>query len=348
MNYIGSKHSLLNFLVESIVKVTGNDNDMVFCDIFAGTGSVGIHFKKLGYKIISNDLQYYSYVLNKHYIENHSELSFDKLIAELPELSNADIPDKKNAVCNYLNNIEGYEGFVFNNYCKNGDRLYFTEDNGKKCDAIRNKLDEWKKDNKISENEYYFLLATLIECIDKHANTTSVYGAFLKQIKRSASTTFNYRALPLFVNENIHQIFNEDANELVKKIKSDILYLDPPYNARQYSSNYHVLETIAKNDNPAIKGKTGLRNTDNQKSKYCSKRTVKQEFKKLIENADTKYIFLSYNNEGLLSLEDIKEVMSSRGEYGFFTKEYNRYKADSNRDYSANRTVEYLHYVVIA
>ena len=107
-----------------------------------------------------------------------------------------------------------------------------------------------------------------------------------------------------------------------------------------------MIETIAKYDNPKIHGKTGLREYENQKSSYCSKQKVKKEFKDLILNAKVKYIFLSYNNEGIMSLDDIKEIMSLRGKYGYFTKKYSRFKADKNRNYKADKTVEYLHYTV--
>ena len=100
---------------------------------------------------------------------------------------------------------------------------------------------------------------------------------------------------------------------MAKKIHGDVLYLDPPYNARQYCSNYHVLETIARYDNLELSGVTGLRDSSSQKSKFCSKRTVVETFEDLIKNAQFKYIFLSYNNEGLMSLDTIKEIMSSHG-----------------------------------
>jgi len=143
------------------------------------------------------------------------------------------------------------------------------------------------------------------------------------------------------------QIFNEYINSLIGKISGDILYLDPPYNQRQYATNYHLLETIAKYDNPKIYGKTGLREYQDQKSLYCSRVQVREIFKDLILKADVKYIFLSYNNEGLMSLEDIKEIMSLKGEYGFFSKEYNRFKADDKREQKFNKTTEYLHYSII-
>lgn len=351
MNYIGSKLSLLGFLEESINKVVKKDCN-VFCDLFAGTGAVGVYFKRRGYKIISNDIQYYSYVLNRHYIKNHRPLRFNRLIDVVDGLKKCKLLDRGNIVLNYLNKLKGQKGFIFNNYCLGGtknkeeQRMYFSDENGTKCDAIRKKIEEWKNNKLIDDDEYYYLLASLVESIDKYANTASVYGAFLKQLKKSAQRAMVLEPAELIINDKEHKVYNEDINSVVGKIKGDILYLDPPYNQRQYATNYHILETIAKYDNPKIYGKTGLREYSNQKSAYCSRNQVKKSFKDLIDNAKVRYIFLSYNNEGLMSAADIKEVMASRGKYGFFTKEYSRFKADKNREYKAEKTIEYLHYVV--
>jgi len=353
MNYIGSKLSLLEFLEESINKVVDKNCD-TFCDLFAGTGIVGRHFKKRGYKIIANDIQYYSYVLNRHYIGNHEELKFSKLVKEVPELKNIELEEKKNFVCHYLSNIRSVKGFIYNNYCvggtknKNEKRQYFSDENGMKCDAIRQKIEEWKTRDLVSDDEYYFLITSLLESTDKYANTASVYGAFLKKLKRAAQNSLILKPAQLIINDREHEVFNEDINKISEKIQGDILYLDPPYNHRQYATNYHLLETIAKYDNPKIHGKTGLRDYQNEKSLYCSRSQVKKAFKDLILKAKAKYIFLSYNNEGLMTLADIKEIMSLRGKYNHFTKDYSRFKADKteNRDYKATKTVEYLHYVV--
>ncbi len=353
MNYIGSKLSLLEFLDESINKVVDKNCD-TFCDLFAGTGVVGSHFKKKGYKIIANDIQYYSYVLNRHYIGNHKELPFLKLINKIPELKSIEVKNRKDFVCDYLSNSKGVKGFIYKNYCFGGtknkkeQRQYFSDENGMKCDAIRQKIEDWKNKKLISDNEYYFLIASLVESIDKYANTAAVYGAFLKELKKTAQKKLVLKPAELIINEQDHNIFNEDINKVLKKVKGDILYLDPPYNQRQYATNYHLLETIAKYDNPNIYGKTGLRDYQDQKSLYCSRSQVKKAFQDLMLKAKAKYIFLSYNNEGLMTLEDIKKIMSSRGKYGYFTKEYSRFKADKskNRNYKANKTTEYLHYVI--
>ena len=142
-----------------------------------------------------------------------------------------------------------------------------------------------------------------------------------------------------------NKVLNKDANWVAKHNPVDVLYLDPPYNHRQYATNYHLLETIAKNDKPLVHGKTGLREYSSQKSLYCSRTQVKSVFNDLIANAKAKYIFLSYNNEGLLAINDIKEIMEQRGQYGYATMDYHRFRADSTRDYKADSTIEYLHYV---
>ncbi|MBU4360812.1 DNA adenine methylase [Candidatus Parcubacteria bacterium] len=353
MNYIGSKLSLLKFLEESIEKVAGKNNQ-VFCDLFAGTGAVGSYFKEKGYSVIANDIQYYSFVLNKHYIENHKILNFKNLIKKIPELKDIKAKERGKFVCEYLSNLKGKKGFIFKNYCLGGtenkkvQRQYFSDENGIKCDTVRQKIENWKEEKLINNQEYYFLLTSLIESIDKYANTASIYGAFLKHLKTTAQKEFVLKPASMIVNDQEHKVFNEDINKLIKKINGDILYLDPPYNHRQYATNYHLLETIAKYDNPKIHGKTGLREYEDQKSLYCQKTQVKKAFKDLIMNAKVKYIFLSYNNEGLMTADDVKEIMSLRGKYGYFTKNYNRFKADrdENRDFKNNKTTEYLHYVV--
>lgn len=352
MNYIGSKKSLLQFLEESIYQIVGK-KDFSFLDLFAGTGIVGSYFKGKGHSIIANDLQYYSFVLNRNYIKNYQILKFELLEKDLTELKKIDIAKKAEFVCSFLNNIEPKEGFIYNNYCLGGtlncqfQRQYFSDKNGKKLDAIRQKIEQWQQENKVNDDEYYFLLASLIENIDKVANTASVYGAFLKQLKKSAQKEFSMKPADFLLSENQHEVYNCNIENLITKVHGDVLYLDPPYNQRQYSANYHLLETIARYDNPQIKGKTGLRNYVNQKSKFSQKNEVLKSFTNIINNAKVKYIFLSYNNEGLMTTQEIAEIMAKRGSYGLFTKTYQRFKADKskNRNYQNNLVIEYLHYV---
>ena len=342
MNYIGSKYSIIDFLEVSIDKTlklckeNRTPSEMVFADLFAGTGVVIGSFKKQGYSIIANDIQYYSYVITKHMIENNGNLDkerCDRLISE-------------------LNNLDGIEGFIYKNYSYGGTegqefrRMYFSDYNAKKGDAIRSTIEEWFGNGKSNEKEYFFLLGSLINSIDKCANTASVYGAYLKQLKKSASKQMELIPLPIMHGKVDCKVYNEDISELIKNVSGDILYLDPPYNARQYCSNYHLLETIAKYDNPVIKGKTGLRDYSEQKSVFCLKDKVADAFAELIKNANFKYIFLSYNNEGLMSFDTIEKIMKKYGKYKVYMQQHRRFKADNARECKADSTIEYLHCLI--
>ncbi len=329
MNYIGSKNKLSDFIRQTVYDVVDKDlSNKIFCDLFAGTGIVGRNFKAETRKVISNDFEFYSYALNRNYIGNHQKFDYENLIEE-------------------LNSIDGKSGFISEEYSENGrsKRLYFSEENGKKIDAIRQKIEDWKIAKKINEDQYYLLLCSLLEAADKIANTASVYGAFLKQIKKSAQKKLEIVPALFELTENAHEVYNEDSNSLIQKIEGDILYLDPPYNARQYGANYHLLNTIAKYDHFSPKGKTGLR--DYQKSKYCSKVEVAKSFEDLIKNAKFQHIFLSYNNEGLMAESEIRNILSKFGKYDIFTTEYQRFRADKeeNRNHKASGTTEYLYYL---
>lgn len=353
MNYIGSKFSLLKFLDQSIVSIAG-DKPGVFLDLFAGTGAVGAHFKKRGYSVVANDFQHYSYVLNRHYIGNSSKLTFRNLNKEIPALASMSEQERAGFICNYLSVLKGVKGFIYRNYCLGGTknkkipRQYFSDENGMRCDGVRQQIELWKDQGSINEDEYFFLLASLIESIDKYANTASVYGAFLKHLKKSASRSLVIKPAEIILSKNKHRVYKQEINSLIPNVSGDILYLDPPYNHRQYATNYHLLETIARYDNPKIYGKTGLREYQHQKSLYASRAQVKSTFRELVLAANAKYIFLSYNNEGLMTPDDVKEIMTLRGKYGFFTKDYARFRADKpeNRNHKAHRTTEYLHYVI--
>jgi len=331
MNYIGSKNKLSSFIKNTVYSVVGEDmSEMVFCDIFAGTGIIGRIFKQEVKQVISNDFEYYSYVLIRNYIGNHNPVTDkERLIEE-------------------LNNIKLVKGFIYKNYCVGGGsgRQYFSDENGKKIDAIRQQIEKWKINNTIIEDDYYFLLASLLESSDKIANTASVYGAYLKHLKKTAQKSLILEPACFETNGNEHIVFQDDSNRLIKNIEGDILYLDPPYNSRQYGANYHILNTIAKYDTFVPRGKTGLRNY--KKSTYCSKGSVQESFEDLIRNARFRYIFLSYNNEGLMSAKTVKQIMKKYGKYDLKTTGYKRFKADAdiNRNHKADKTEEYLHILV--
>jgi adenine-specific DNA-methyltransferase len=326
MHYLGSKKKLLPFIQKTIGGVVGTDlSRTTFCDLFAGAGNVGRAFKTGVHEIISNDMEYYSFVLNRNYIGNHK-----------------DIPDGQQYI-DELNRLPLiHNGFIYRHYCKGGGtgRQYFSDDNGKKIDTIRQGIEELKRTANIADDLYYFLLASLLESADKLANTTACYTAYLKHLDPKSQKPLILQPADFAINANTHRVFNENADTLIKNISGDVLYADPPYNHRQYGGDYHLLNTIARYDDFIPVGLTGRRVY--QKSDWGSCRKVENTLDNLLRDAQFKYIFLSYNNEGIMSPETIKEAMSKHGRYDCVSTEHKRFKS-SQGEHKAKKTVEYIH-----
>ena len=303
MRFIGSKTNLLNN-IKQVIDENCSDHNEIFCDIFSGTGAVSRFFKQ-DYQIISNDLLYFSYILTAATIENNTIPSFEKLKTKgitdpFAYLESNELP------------LSLVNGFITEEYSPKGKagRMYLIEDNAERIDFIRTTIEEWKTKKWIDSYEYKYLLACLIEGVPFVSNTTGTYGAYLKKWDKRAFKHFELYKLAVVDNQRRNICYNEDANELIKKISGDILYIDPPYNDRQYLPNYHVLETIAKYDSPCLKGITGVRPYANEKSSYCIKSKVKDAFDDLIKNADFKHIVISYSDDGLLSTEEIIDILA--------------------------------------
>ncbi len=294
-------------------------------DIFAGSGIVSKNFKKQGYKVYANDLLYFSYVLLKGTLGLNQKPQFRKLgipdpIAYLNNLDPAHFP------------IDTDRFFIYRNYSPNEDceRMYFQNQNALKIDLIRLTIEEWKKEGLLTEEEYFYLLAALIEAVPYVSNIAGVYGAYLKHWDRRTYNPLMLKHPELVDNEEENPCYNQDANQLAGKIKADLLYCDPPYNERQYVSNYHILETIAKYDYPTLNGITGIRAYgEEEKSLYSRKKKASIAFDDLIKKTKCRYILVSYNNEGILKTEQIEKILKKYGKadtYRFYEYPYRRYK----------------------
>ena len=326
MRYIGSKLRLTNFIEKVVKEHCGEDlSGKVFCDLFAGTGVVGRHFCPMVKNVIANDFEKYSYVSNYVGLRGFDE-------------------DVVQSFLDTLNGIEGTtESSLYQCYSEGGSggRLYFSKENGMKLAEARLRLSANKT---LSRKNYMAILLSIIDGADKVANTMSTYGAYAKKLKSNSEKPI-YFALPKYAEKAsyLNQVYLGDSNELIKHIQGDILYLDPPYNNRQYGSNYHVLNAITVGEAPETDSVTGVRKDDYNKSEYCREKTVGKALDELISNAKFEWIFLSYNNEGLLSFDEIRKIMSKYGDYSVEGTEYQRYKADNNRKQAANGVVEYIH-----
>ena len=340
MRYIGGKSQLLGD-IEAVINKNAFGDESVFCDIFSGTGSVARHFKPK-YEVHSNDILHFSYVIQKATVENNERPIFSKLndigIADpVKFLEEADIVETK------MNNL-----FITRNYSpnENCDRMYISNRNALRVDFIRSTIESWSKANLISEMEYYYLLAALIEGVPFVSNITGTYGAYLKQWDKRALKEFEMARLDVIDNRRKNKSYNQDANKLIRELEGDILYIDPPYNTRQYAPNYHLLETISKYDNPEIKGITGVRPYNDIKSSFCVKNEVLDVFEDLIDKAKFSNIVLSYSTEGLMTSEQIETIFRKYGmenSYKRYDIPYRKYKSKITRE--TKTLQEYLFYV---
>jgi len=346
---------LLDFLSEGISKI-GINHGSIFCDLFSGTTSVARYFKEKGYTVYANDFMAFSYSLARTYIQNNNYPFFNGLRKSIRGLDRS----SKNIyrVIDFLNMLKPEKGFIYRNYCPGGTknlnfpRMYFTDENAMKIDGIRTRIQKWKENAIITEDEFYILLTSLIESVPYVANISGNYAAYLKHWDPRAHKPLKLSVPKITKSKMCNKAFNEDANELVRKIYSDILYLDPPYNSRQYAANYFILELIAEGwfdeKKPKIYGKTGMRPYDKQKSRYCQKNSVLKAFNELIENAKTKYILLSYNDEGLMSEREIKAILSRRGRVNIFKRVHPRYRSINQDDSDRKIVFEKLYFVKVS
>jgi len=344
MRYIGNKENLLDKIhqVMQSKNIQGNS----FFDFFAGTTSVSRFFKKLDYQIYSSDLLYFSYVLQRAYIQNNQVLNFEKVLNKINFQSTKLFASPLDIVVEYLNQIEPIEGFIYQNYTPCGTseleipRMYYSDENGKIIDAIRQKIEYWKNEALINENEYFILLACLIETVPFYANISGVYAAFQKKWDPRAVKKMILRPVEFVVNNKENFTYNKNSTELLNEVEADIFYLDPPYNQRQYAPNYHLLETIAKYDNPKIKGVAGLRDYQNQKSKFCNATTAILELNDIAKKGKFKSLILSYNTEGIMQQENIISTLEKYGKVELVEFEYLRFKSNSNGE---SNTKKFIH-----
>ena len=301
--YLGNKRKLLGFIEDVVSEKCGPINS--FCDIFAGTGVVGERFNDQAVKIISNDLLFANYACLKAFLGVHRDLQ-KSVIQKI----------------GYLNALEGSQENYFSEHFGGS---YFTEANAKKIGAMREKINEIAN----SEDEKNILICSLIYATDKVANTVGHYDAFRRKLDTIQPVRLLIPAIDYANNEN-NEIYKEDANALIKKIACDVLYIDPPYNSRQYSDAYHLLENVAEWKKPKVAGVGKKMDRSHIKSDYCLK-NAKRALSDLTKNAQCRHILLSYNNTGAskdgrsnarISDNEIARILSDRGSVEVFEKKH--------------------------
>jgi site-specific DNA-methyltransferase (adenine-specific) len=334
IRYIGCKQKLLARIHECVLKCTENieHRPCVLFDAFSGTGTVSSHFSENGFKIISCDILSAASLLTKCKVGiTKQKIQFRNLVA-------TSSPNTIERVLSILNDLPGEEGYITTTYTPIGNRMYFTTANGKKIDAIRRQIDSWFKATQITQDEHDFLLGCLLNAVSLVSNTAGTYGAYNKKWDKRAEKPITLENC-FHLGDTSHTVLHGNVIQHLDSHECDILYIDPPYNERQYGSYYHLLETIVRNDNPDVKGVTGVRDCSDVKSDFCNKKRIESALSTLLKSAKATFVIMSYNNEGLLSKDKIIELMNKYGEVHCEEIPYERYNRVKDK---GSDVVEYL------
>lgn len=298
MRYLGNKTSLVQNIVNLLHEHSLLNKRYILFDAFCGTGTVANALRD-NYDIILNDNLLFATIYSKGRIVR-SDCTFANLGFNPIE---------------YFNSNELLlQGFAYRNYSPAGGRMYFSEFNAQRIDYIRHIIEDWYVTHAINENEYCYLLCCLLESISKVANVAGVYGAFLKKWDPRAVKNIvflepetDFSETPLSPH-NVRTL-NSNIEEIISDVDCDILYLDPPYTHNSYSVQYHILETIIRNDNPELKGITGARKYSNIFNRWSKRYEVEVAFEKVVAETRATHVVMSYSSDGLMSKEYIINVL---------------------------------------
>ncbi len=360
VRYLGNKTRLIPFLIRAVEDLGVSPG--VAADPFAGTASVARALKRRGWRVHAGDLMASSYALQVARVELDRVPSFPAGLLPSPNGTRRGSVSYHRILA-WLQGAPGRHGFITEHYTPAGGagrthgRMYFRAENARRIDFVREKIAAWRGAGQLDRPRAQLLLATLLEAADRVANTTGVYASFVKSWQPNADRPLELRPLratPAPPGAEGSTAFLGSARALLERVGSvDLLYLDPPYNGRQYPGYYHIPELLAQGwePPPELRGKTGLIPDQDRRSEWCRKGQAEEALRGLLERADAGHLLFSYNDEGILSAERIEAALRDWGRpdsYRRHGRAYRRYRSDADgpgRTYARDQVREQLHYV---
>ncbi len=349
ITYLGNKRRLINNIepeVEAIKKKL-NKQKAVTADIFSGSGIVARMLKRHSSKLVVNDLEEYSKVINSCYLSNAEEFP-RKLYNEYKTEIEAKCAEQKT------------EGIIAKNYApqnsediQKNERVFYTRENALLIDTYRNLIDEVVCEETLKK----YFLAPLITAASVHVNTSGVFKGFYKNKntgigcfgaagKNALSRILGEVKLlePVFSNFTSElEVYKQDAVILSSELKNiDIAYLDPPYNQHPYGSNYFMLNLILKNKLESEISKVSGITQDWNRSDFNKKAQALISMEKIIARLDAKYIIISYNSEGFISYKEMTDMLDKYGNLKTVEIEYNTFRGSRNLNNRNIHVSEYL------
>lgn len=332
MRFIGNKELIILDIRTLLEKLGLANNGLTLFDAFCGTGAVSESLKD-SFQIIANDMLKWCTIYTRGRV-CFNDFDFENLTFDPFLFFNTSSTILK--------------GFFYHNYSPGGsDRMYFTAENAGRIDYFRETIETWKTENLISENEYSYLLACLIESVSVVSNTAGVYGAFLKHWDSRALKPIEFKKVIAKPSDITNAVFlNSKLEEIISEVECDILYLDPPYTQNQYGTQYHLIETLILNDKPNISKITGSRSTTPMRSDWSKDYKTHILFDKILAKTKAKYIVFSYSKDGLMSKSFIEASLKRYGKSETFICKKLTYKKYTNsKSKEKNDHFEYLFFI---
>lgn len=349
--YIGAKTRLLSRIVGRIRATLPQGARVI--DLMAGTGAVSAELRRAGYSVTACDLMTFSY--------HHCRVAL--LFADQPRfgsarncmptsrpLQEALIPwTRYEEMLHFLNSLSPAEGYFWREFSTEGrpangskPRNYFSPENACRIDAIRAAIRSLADGGEITDLEHSLLLHDLIMASNDVANIAGTYGHYLSVLRGRALSPICLTPTPLLClpDKGRHQVLQGHAEELAPYLKGDLCYIDPPYMKRQYAANYHILETLAREDEPIAQGVSGLRPWRDQYSDFCSKARIRDAFAEVLTKISCERFLISYSDEGLLSPDELCKFLSSFGRIAVTRFPNKRFK--SRDEESRAHVTEYM------
>ena len=350
--YIGAKSRILGEIMPVLDRVVGKGCHVA--DLMCGTSAVAAELRRSGYRVTANDLMTYCY--------HHARVSL--LFTSLPQFEKASafidefLPGNGGELFSLtpyermlkaLENVPAEKGYFWREFSPDGSprntgkpRNYFNPSNARKIDGIRKMLRHLWDSGQITHLERSLLLHDLIMGANDVANIAGTYGHYMARISGRARDAMRLTPTQLLLlnDEGRHKVLQGYAEDVACQVACDLCYLDPPYMKRQYAANYHILETLAREDEPEAIGVSGLRPWRDQYSNFCTKTRIRSSFGRIFEEMQCPHFLISYSEDGLLSLEELESALRRFGLVRVLTFANKRFK--SNDSELAPRLTEYL------
>lgn len=318
--YLGNKTRLTDWIVGEIARVLPEGSSIA--DPMCGTASVSLALARAGYSVTAADALTFPVV--------HAR---SRLLAKRAPAFGA-LSGYANAL-DWMRSAAPVEGYFFQEFGSAGrpangrvPRLYFTAENAAHIDGIRDGVRALAAAGALTEVEHSVLLHHLILATNKVANISGTYGYFRRAISGPALCPLTFEAIDFEHTPGHHSVLQGSIEELASNIKTDAVYLDPPYTKRQYAGNYHVLETLAREDEPVALGDGGLRPWLDQASAFCYRRSAGQAFRETLKRLDVPHVFISYSEDGQVQEDELFSILSDFGRVTLHEQPHVRYRSN--------------------